>query len=148
MKQFWKPRHSITLSLVITYLSAAALLASMFFAQRLIELLLGLPPSYARGYALVFYFCCPAGWAALGSLLKILHNLRAGRVFVQQNVKLLRLLSWCFVFVALVSFASIYWLPSLLIVGIAAAFLGLILRVVKNVIAQAMQLREENDLTI
>ena len=148
MKQLWTPRHSITLSLIATYLAAASLLASMIFAQALIEQLLGLPAPWARGLAWVFYACCPAGWAAIGSLLKLLHNLRAGRVFVRQNVQLLRLLSWCFVFVAVVSFAAVYWFPSLLIVGIAAGFLGLILRVVKNVIAQATQLREENDLTI
>jgi len=148
MKPFWPPKYSVTLSLVVTYTGAAALLVLMFFAQRVIESVLGLPAPFSRNLAWIFYACCPAGWTAIAALLKLLHNIRVGEVFTRQNATLLRLLSWCFAFTALVSFVTVYWFPSLLIIGTAAGFLALILRVVKNVIAQATLLREENDLTI
>ena len=41
-----------------------------------------------------------------------------------------------------------YYGKSIFLVGLAAAFVGLIVRVVKNVIAQAVHLKEENDYTI
>jgi hypothetical protein len=147
MKQIWKPEQSITLTLVATYVSAAALLVMMFVARPVIEYLLSIPPAQARNLAIIFYACCPAAWLAIGVLLKLLHNIRAGEVFTAQNITLLRVLSWCFWLVMLVSFAA-WRFPSLIIIGIASGFLGLILRVVKNVIARATILREENDLTI
>ena len=150
MKPIWKPKYSVMLSLVVTYLSGAALLAGMFTMPLLLEQLL-LPGEYYRSYAPVlvtFYACCPAGWAAIIALLKLLHNIRAGRVFIWQNITLLRLLSWCFVFVALVSLAAVYWDLLMFIFVVAAGFLAIILRVVKNVMAEATRLREESDLTI
>jgi len=138
------------LSLAATYLAGAALSAGMFLLPWLLR------PANAYYYLdtwykpmlLVFYTCCPAGWAAIASLLKLLLNIRTGSVFTRQNVRLLRLLSWCFVFVALVSLAAFYWIPPLLVIFVAAGFLAIILRVVKNVMAEATILREENDLTI
>ena len=154
MKQLWKPKQSVTLSLVVTYLAGAALLALMAAMPWLLNLL---TPRYGYGrmaayhlYYLmwIFYACCPAGWAAIVSLLKLLHNIRAGKVFTRQNVKLLRLLSWCFIFVTLIAIPATVVDYYCGIVFVAAGFLAIILRVVKNVIAEAALLREENDLTI
>lgn len=44
-------------------------------------------------------------------------------------------------------FSALYYIP-FLIVSAAAAFVGLILRVVKNVFAEAVRLKDENDYTI
>ena len=157
MKQLWKPKYSVTLSLAATCLGAALLLLMMIYARELINSLLGADPRAtmgagsginrdARKLTIVFYACCPAGWAAIASLFKLLLNIRAGRVFTRQNVGLLRLLSWCFVFVAAACLFAQY-LP-MLYIFIAAGFMAILLRVVKNVIAEATLLREENDLTI
>ena len=43
--------------------------------------------------------------------------------------------------------SALYYMP-FLIVSAAAAFVGLILRVVKNVFAEAVRLKDENDYTI
>jgi len=155
MKKLWKPSHSVTLSLAVTYLAGACLLALMVFMPGLMN------QWYSSYYAiydigihpaglllLLFYACCPAGIAAIVSLLKLLHNIRRGEVFTRRNVKLLRLLSWCFVFTALVSvYATYFYYPCALILA-AAAFLAVILRVVKNVMEQATIMREEQELTI
>jgi hypothetical protein len=87
-------------------------------------------------------------FAALICLGRLLRNIAGGRVFVDQNVKLLRFLSWCcFAAAGIFLVMSFYYVTGLLVV-ISAAFMGLILRVVKNVIAQAVELKQENDLTV
>ena len=154
MKRLWKPNHSVTLSLVVTYLAGAALLALMICMPTLI----GLWQRSLSNYRIVgmqlmnmqrlFYICCPAGWAAIVSLLLLLHNIRRGEVFTRRNVKLLRLLSWCFVFVALASVYAVYIYYPCALIFAAASFLFVILRVVKNVMEQATLMREEQELTI
>ena len=148
MKRLWKPGHSVTLSLVVTYLSAAFLLGMMFCAPAILRTL-----SDERTFLLVmsgiFYGCCPAGWLAIVSLLRLLHNIRKGEAFTRGNVKLLRILSWCFIFVTLVSLAAFFttYLP-MIYVFLASGFMAVILRVVKNVMEQATIMREEQELTI
>ena len=147
----WTPKHSVVLSLAVTYLGAAALLVMMFAL-----------PAYMRWYFVgyrvaprvfdptlaVFYACCPAGWAAIAALLRLLRNMRAERVFVPQNIKLLRLLSWCCVYVSVASFVAAWWYIPFALFFAAAGVLAILLRVIKNVMAAATRLREENDLTI
>ncbi|MBR2937453.1 MAG: DUF2975 domain-containing protein [Oscillospiraceae bacterium] len=48
---------------------------------------------------------------------------------------------------AITLFAGILYIPYLF-VSVAAGFVGLMLRVVKNVMENAVQLKEENELTI
>ena len=156
MKKLWKPGHSVTLSLAVTYIAGAALLALMLAMPRLMQYLAGLN-DYNLGLAAggrmpplawVFYACCPAGWAAIVSLLRLLHNIRRDIIFTRQNIKLLRLISWCFVFTAFASgFATFMYYPCALVFA-AAGFLAIILRVVKNVMEQATIMREEQELTI
>ena len=64
------------------------------------------------------------------------------------NVKLLRILSYCCFSVTLIFIYFSIYTPVSLAIALAAAFMGLILRVLKNVFSQAVELREENDLTV
>ena len=75
-------------------------------------------------------------------------RIAAGEVFVEENVKALRAISWCCFLVAIVFFAFFFYYILGLILAILAAFAGLVLRVVKNVFAQAVEIKEENDLTV
>lgn len=85
---------------------------------------------------------------ALGALWRLLHNISGGAVFIPQNVSILRLLSWCCIAAGLICLCSaLYYMPFLMI-SAAAAFVGLILRVVKNVFAEAVRIKDENDYTI
>jgi len=145
MKKLWKPSHSVTLSLVVTYLAGAALLALMVAMLWLARFYFTF---YLTRLWVIFYACCPAGWAAIISLLKLLHNIRRGEVFTRRNVKFLRIISWCFVFTALVSVYATYVYNPCAIVFAAAGFLAILLRVVKNVMEQATIMREEQELTI
>ena len=98
---------------------------------------------------LVTLYCAvPFGVVALVCLDKLLCNIRKEQSFIMQNVTLLRIISYCcfgevFVFVYITILK-----PFAAVVMIACAFMGLILRVVKNVFEQAVRIREENDFTI
>jgi len=148
MKRLWKPGHSVVLSLVMTYIAGAALLALMLTAPAIIRSI-SMLPKFLNVIPVIFYGCCPAGWLAIISLLKLLHNIRKGLVFTKQNVRMLRILSWCFIFVTLVTLGTLYfsYLP-MLYIALASGFMAVILRVVKNVMEQATIMREEQELTI
>ena len=68
--------------------------------------------------------------------------------FCRANVKSLRIISLCFFIVALITFVGCFFYRPFIFIAAAAGFLGLILRVVKNVIQTAVELREESDLTV
>jgi hypothetical protein len=102
---------------------------------------------YAR-LLYTLWVCAAPAFAALFCLGRLLRNIDGGQVFVEQNVSLLRLISWCCLAVAGVFLVAAFYYVISLLLGILAAFMGLILRVVKNVIARAVELQRENDLTV
>lgn len=81
-------------------------------------------------------------------LYKLLHNIQQEIVFSVQNTASLRLVSWaCFFAAVFLLIAAIRW-PILLIVSGVIGFLGLFVRVIKNMLAEAIILKEENAFTI
>ena len=81
-------------------------------------------------------------------LHRLLRNISEEEVFIQENVRSLRIMSWCLIAAALVYLVGSLFDWYLVVFAAAAAFVGLILRVVKNVFAQAVELKNENDFTI
>ena len=81
-------------------------------------------------------------------LLLILLNVKKDSIFVFNNVSYLRACSWLCIIAGLLFFTlgSVYW--TCLLLGFAAELVGLMLRVVKNIIERAVEIKEENDLTI
>lgn len=103
----------------------------------------------------------PAGYLALICLDMLLINVKKEMVFNEKNVKLLRIISWaCFYAgsVGILSFVIVFikylFLPAILIpsivlvLAVAEMFMGLVVRVVKNVFEAAIEIKEENELTI
>lgn len=84
----------------------------------------------------------------LYSLLLLLRRIEDGQVFIAENVERLRRISWCCFFGAGIAFVSVFYYYPWIFVMVAAAFMGLIVRVVKNVVAQAVALKDESDYTI
>ena len=79
---------------------------------------------------------------------QLLQNIRAQLVFDAKNVRLLRQVSWCCVGAGAVCLVScLYYLP-FIAVAIAAGFMALIVRIVKNVFEQAIRMKDELDYTI
>lgn len=94
------------------------------------------------------YAAVPPAVLALIRLDKMLGNIRKGEPFVTDNVKSLRIISYCCFAESLVFLYFSFLKPFAFVIVFVAAFIGLILRVVKNVFEQAVAMREENDFTI
>ena len=121
----------------------------MIFGPRLLTFYFGyLSAALIKKVLLAFYLCCPAAWASLVSILVLMTNIIREKIFTAQTVFVLRLLSWCCAYVAVVCLVfGFFWAP-LLAFSLGAAFLTLILRVLKSVMARATELKNENELTI
>ena len=94
------------------------------------------------------YVAAVCGEVCVIFLLRLLHNIRAEQVFIPENCKYLRIISWCCLLAAIPFFAFGFWRFISFMVALAAAFFGVVLRVLKNVFEQAVALQEENDYTI
>jgi hypothetical protein len=88
------------------------------------------------------------GFVVAFSLNKLLLNIRKELIFVDQNVTILRVISWCCFIVSIIFLCFGFLREFAFLISFAAAFFGLILRVLKNVFEQAVAMRVENDFTI
>lgn len=95
-----------------------------------------------------FYIADIIAGIALWELKMLLANISKQELFTERNTKCVRVISWCCFGVAAVFAVLSFWRLLALLVAIIAAFVGLILRVVKNMLSAATELREENDFTI
>jgi len=144
--------QSLAISKFCVGLFALALGAVVLGAPWLVRWLVGFSRAYLAGleiffFATIYVGAIPAA-VMLFSLYRLLQNISQSKVFVAQNVELLRSISWSCFGGALLSFISTaYYFPWALI-GIAAAFVGLIVRIVKNIMAQAVDLQDEVDQTV
>jgi len=86
--------------------------------------------------------------ALLVFLYMLLQRIGNGRVFVKENAACLRYISWCCFAGAIISLISMLYYVPWIALGIAAAFMGLVIRVIKNVFAEAIELQDDSDLTI
>ena len=140
---------SAKLTLVISYMFCALLLFLMIFAKPILHWLFGDNRIVNTMTVMIsFYVCCVPAWAALGSIIKLLKNIIKEKIFILQNVFCLRLLSWCCAVVALVCAAAGFYYVPMWIFALGAAFMMLILRVLKSVMAKATEIKAENELTI
>ena len=148
----WDHKKSLRLSQVVTALVALAVVAALAGGPWLVNELISVSPSVSLSQFWLFIATLYSGGvlalAMLLFLFLVLCNLAQGQVFEQKNVRLLRGLSWCcFLGAAISAVSGLYYLPWL-VVALAAGFVGLIVRVVKNMLAEAIVLKEENDLTV
>ncbi|MFV0413667.1 MAG: DUF2975 domain-containing protein [Oscillospiraceae bacterium] len=149
----WNQKRSLALSKLFTLLFMAGLAAVLLFAPRLVKWLIlfsiNAKPGYFWFYLATIYTGGVFAAALLYNMYRLLHCIGLGQVFTNKNVAFLRHISWCCFIGAVICLVSGlgYYLPWL-VVGVAAAFMGLVVRVVKNIVAQAIILKEENDFTI
>ncbi len=148
----WNKSKSLKLSKACVYIFTVTMVIVAVGAPRIFALLIEKRASYLGGtlpYFLVStYTACVPATMALYGLYRLLDNIEKGDVFIQTNVKILRMLSWaCILAAAICLVSAVYYLP-FLILAVAAGFVGLILRVVKNVFAQAVEIKNDNDFTI
>ena len=149
---------SVTLSLVIAALFFAACIAGLFILPGLTQMLVDLPDNIGNrdaitegGRALVLavaYGIVATFLLADVLLFAILLRVKKALVFTEQTVALIRGVSWCCLLLCPLFGILGYFFQLALLVAFLAVFLGLCLRVVKNVIEEATQIKNENDLTV
>ena len=94
------------------------------------------------------YLSLPVAGTLLWNLHRLLQRIGRSEVFVRANERALRRISWCCILEAVICVLScLYYIP-FLFVAVAAGFMALIVRVIKNVFAEAIVLKDENDFTI
>lgn len=148
----WNDDKSLLLTRVCVWLSAAALvllcvsapwLFSWFIQKRLI-----LPPQSRDYFLVTTYTVAVPAVVTLYMMNRLLANIRKEEVFTEKNTRYLRGMSWCCLAAGLIFLvSSFYYLPFFALCA-AAVFMALILRVIKNVFAQAEEIKKENDYTI
>lgn len=147
----WTKDLSIRLSVFFTRLFLALLVVGIFFAPTIVGWFIetsGGRPVFVGRICAAFYCCVLPAGTLLFSLDRLLAAISRGEVFTAGNIALLRRCSWCCMAVAAIGLVFTVTLFYFLLVAAAAAFAGLILRVIKNVFQQALELKEENDYTI
>ncbi len=144
-------RNSTRCTLWVSRFIALAVAGLLFALPPLLDWYTGIRPlgPAARSAILIaYYVCAPAVLLALWSVERLAKNILAGLIFVTGNVSHIRRIRWCCAWVSLVCLSAAHFYAPLLFLAVIMAFLALVVSVVKNVMAAAVELREENDLTV
>ena len=151
----WTKDRSIMLSRVCVVVFAVLLLALDVSAvlmvpmvERRTQMFLMLVTLDHGTWVVLVALCSVFAWPALWKLWRLLGNLMRENVFVEDNVRLMRAVSWCCVGVAASCFACGFEYVPLFVLAAAAGFMALIVRIVKNVFQQAISMKSELDLTV
>lgn len=148
----WDDKKSIFLSRtcvkIFMALYGAALITAPFLVGKYVELRQMDRSFMVPALLITLYLCALPAGKLLWDLHRLLFNISRDKVFIDDNVALLRSISWCCIAAGLICLFSCFYYIIFLFLAIAAAFFGLIIRVVKNIIRQAVLLKDENDFTI
>ena len=145
-------QFSATVTLWASRFVAALIAVFLVFFPRMVE-------SYHRNfrelydserYALLgaFYLSAVAVEIAMFHMVRLLRNILRAELFTSENVSHIRYVRWCCFWVSLVCLFAFFGFPSMIFISTIMAFLALVVTVVGQVMKAAVELREENDLTI
>ena len=146
-----KNNPSVITSLITAFLLSAVLLLLAFTAPLLTNMFIDYferPAAIFKPIVITFYTILPLAAGVLVCLIKLLFNIVADDVFIKENVTLLRAISILLAIATFVFAVSGYFYMPFYILAAFAAFMVIIVRVVKNCFAAAVILKDENDMTI
>ena len=95
-----------------------------------------------------FYGSALAVFPALWNLDVLLRNILRRDIFIRRNVTAIRRVRWCCMAVSAICLPASYFYQPLIFMVIIMFFLALILSVLGEVMAAAVEIREENELTV
>lgn len=147
----WNNDKSVRLTAVFTVLFALILLSADilgFIWMPWYVSVSAIEEKHLSFLALTIYSASIFAWICLYAMFRLLSEIGAGQVFTERNTLMLRIISWCCAGACLVFLASVLYYPPFMIIAAAAAFMMLIVRVVKNIIQQAIDMKAELDLTV
>lgn len=151
-------KKSLNVSIVVCITLAVLLSALVFLGPMLFELYLiayrGFTPMgealtrIKTTFVYCFYPSAVFAGIILYSLLKLLFNIKNGDTFTKTNVTYLRIVSWCCFIVGVITFIGGFFYMPFILAAFAGGFIGMLLHVLKNVMRSAVEIKEENELTI
>lgn len=150
MNSKWTSKNSLFLSRCLTLAALALGVASLFCIPIVTEwydALTGREPIHVI-MNIVLYISAFLAIFALWQIKLLLDRFAKQKVFVIENAVCFRKIAWCCFGVAAVWLGLCFWRLTAFFVAFTAAFAGLLLRVMKNMLEAAVELREENDYTI
>lgn len=95
-----------------------------------------------------FYICAVITLLALWNVDKLLRCILKEQVFTENNVNAIRTIRWCCAGISLVCLPAAFFYLPLVFMVLIMAFLALVITVLVRVMSAAVEIREENDLTI
>ena len=149
--QDWRKSKSILLSQAGVVLFALLLAALDLGCWRIVNwfvALRGMDGQAVWGILAVLLLCSVFGWILLAAMWKLLGNLRQGKVFTGENIRLLRRVSLCCAAAAVICAAGCFFYLPFLIAVAAAGFMALIVSIVRSVFQKALDMKNELDLMI
>ena len=96
----------------------------------------------------VIYFCIAMAFCVLWSLHKLLNNIAGEKVFIPENTSCLRAISWACMLAGFSMAVLALWRAIFVFFAFLLIFFGLVMRVLKNVFENAVEIKSENDFTI
>ena len=144
-------KNHITLTLWVTYFAIAVVIAVSLNLNRILELngtLRNMLPGERTAVMVGYYCSLPLILLVLREVRRLLLRIRKDAVFVGENVRSLAVIRSCCMGIFAVCFVAGCFFFPLLLVAAVLGFLRLMMQVLKQVMAQAVALREENDLTV
>lgn len=143
---------SNVVSIIATFLFAALVITACCLLPLFVKMYLGDAYGTAGGIRTALFVCLYVSGASSlvisYLLLRVLFNIRKNVVFDKKNVRYARYISWCCFVECAAFFALGFFIPFSFAVSFAMAFIGLIVRVAKNLLNEATDIKEENDLTV
>lgn len=143
-------KKSLMITLIIDRICILVWIACLFFVPQIArwyDMFSNKESIFLQLVILLYLSMIPAA-IILVKLNTLLSNIRKEKIFEYQNVTCLRVISYCCFAIALISGVMLFWRILAFALVISFGFVGLLLRVLKNVFEQAVLLREENDLTV
>ena len=152
----WNKNKSLFLSRVLTWVGAIMTLFMMVFVPTIAEWYdtfidpcgLITNTSIVLPMSLCMYFCGVMVIGITVSLYRLLGNISQERVFIPENTKCLRRISWECMLAGFALLIFSLWRFIFIAFAFVAVFMGLIMRVLKNVFENAVEIKSENDYTI
>ena len=154
----WNSKKSIILTkfciLALMVISVIMMFYGRYLISRFLSMTGGAKINISKELSLyiitfISYMLGIIAQVTLFCMLKFVTNLEKDLVFIPQNIKWLRFISYgCLSAGLLLIIVTVVYHKLYLIFSLAALFMMLIVRVIKNAFEQAVKMKEELDLTI
>lgn len=154
----WNSKKSIILTkfciLALMVISVIMMFCGRYLISRFLSITGGAKITISKELSLyiitfISYILGIIAQVTLFCMLKFVTNLEKDLVFIPQNIKWLRFISYgCLSAGLLLIIVTVVYHKLYLIFSLAALFMMLIVRVIKNAFEQAVKMKEELDLTI